>query len=432
MIFANGKLLPDQELEVVLSRLERELPQILSGPPLGADTVLDALDTLGKELDSGALDDLIAQYAPTGAREELEQVRPQISRAALEERLTQELGSLAGPRPFGRAEVRPLGVLLHIAPGNMAGLPAFTAAEGLLTGNINLVKLPRGDRGLTLAVFQKLTEIEPRLAPWLYAFDIPSKDTASLRRLAALADGVVTWGGDGAVSAIRGLAPPGARLIEWGHRLSFAYLSGWEGLDLTALAEHIVSTGGLLCSSCQVVFLDTEYLSVGEQFCKKFLPVLEQAAASYYKTPGQAAQGALYAREAALEQMVDRAGSDDLNFPGKLCSLTLRRDMDLELSHLHGNVLVKRLPRGEIIPVLRRQRGRLQTAGLVCPDSEREALAALLTRAGVNRITAPGHMSHTFPLEAHDGEYPLRRYVRVVDLEDPQGRPEAGPASEKF
>ena len=418
MIFANGKLLPDSELEVVLSRLERELPQILSGPPLTAATVLDALEALGEELDSGALDALIAQFAPPGAREELDRVRPQISRSALEERLDLELGGLSGPRPFGRAEVRPLGVLLHIAPGNMAGLPAFTAAEGLLTGNINLVKLPRGDRGLTLAVFRKLTEIQPALSPYLYAFDIPSKDTASLGQLAALADGIVTWGGDGAVAAMRELAPPGAKLMEWGHRLSFAYLSDWEGMDLSALAEHIVSTGGLLCSSCQVIFLDTDYLSIAEQFCKKFLPVLEEAAAARYKTPGQAAQAALYAREAALEQMVDRAGSDDLNFPGKLCSLTLRRDCELELSRLHGNVLVKRLPRGELVPVLRRQKGRLQTAGLLCPEGSREELTALLARAGVNRITAPGHMSRTFPLEAHDGEYPLRRYVRVVDVEN--------------
>ena len=418
MIFANGSILPDRELDAVLSRLERDIPRVLSGPPLEAGAVLDALDLLGGELDSGALDPLIAQFAPPGAREELDRVRPQIGRAALEARLELELGGLSGPRPFGRSEVRPLGVLLHVAPGNMAGLPAFTAAEGLLTGNLNLVKLPRGDRGLTLAVFQKLTELEPRLAPWLYAFDVPSGDTVSLRRLAALADGIVTWGGDGAVSAIRELAPAGCRLMEWGHRLSFAYLSGWEGLDLSGLADHVVSTGGLLCSSCQVIFLDTEYLSVAEQFCKKFLPVLEQAAASRLKTPGQAAQAALYAREAALEQIVDRPDSGDLSFPGRCCSITLRRDCELELSHLHGNVLVKRLPRGEIVSVLRRQRGRLQTAGLLCPQGPRAELTALLAQAGINRITAPGHMSHTFPLEAHDGEYPLRRYVRVVDVEN--------------
>lgn len=420
MIFAGGKLLPDQEINAVIASLEvYEIPDTLSGPPLEAETVLNALDSLGNELDSGALDGLIAQYAPPGAREELDRVRPQISRKALEERLELELGGLSGPRPFGRAEVRPLGVLLHVAPGNMAGLPAFTAVEGLLTGNINLVKLPHGDKGLTLAVFQKLTELEPRLAPYLYAFDLPSRYFGTIKALAALADGIVTWGGDGAVEAMRKLAPPGCKLIEWGHRLSFAYLSGEPGPeDLSALAEHIVSTGGLLCSSCQVIYLDTDYLSVAEQFCKKFLPVLERAAVSHYKTPGQTAQAALYAREAALEQTVDRAGSDDLNFPGWCCSLTLRRDYELELSHLHGNVLVKRLPRGELLPTLRRQRGRLQTAGLICPEPDRAELEALLARAGVNRITRPGHMSDPLPLEAHDGEYPLRRYARVVDVEN--------------
>ena len=428
MIFAGGKILPDTELNPVLGCLEEETAQTLSGPPLETETVLNALDALGRELDSGALDPLIARYAPPGAGEELDRVRPQISRAALEERLALELEGLAGPRPFGRSEVKPLGVLLHIAPGNMAGLPAFTAVEGLLTGNLNLVKLPRGDRGLTLAVFQKLTELEPRLSPYLYAFDLSSKYAVTIKALANLADGIAVWGGDGAVAAIRKLAPPGCKLIEWGHRLSFAYLSNWEGLDLAPLASHILRTGGLLCSSCQVVYLDTDHLSVAERFCKQFLPVLEKAAAAHYKTPGQAAQGALYAREAALEQIVDRARFDDLAFPGQLCSLTLRRDMELELSHLHGNVLVKRLPRQELVPVLRRQRGRLQTAGLLCPGSERKALAALLARAGVNRITAPGHMSDALPLEAHDGEYPLRRYVRVVDVEEPQGRPSAAPA----
>ena len=102
MIFANGNILPDSELNAVLSGLERDVPWTLSGPPLAAETVLDALEALAEELDSGALDALIAQYAPPGTREELDRVRPRFSRAALEERLDLELGGLYGPRPFGR------------------------------------------------------------------------------------------------------------------------------------------------------------------------------------------------------------------------------------------------------------------------------------------------------------------------------------------
>jgi len=74
MNFAGGKLFPDAELNSVLGDLEAEIVQTLSGPPLEAETVLNALDALGRELDSGALDALIAQYAPPGAMEELERV----------------------------------------------------------------------------------------------------------------------------------------------------------------------------------------------------------------------------------------------------------------------------------------------------------------------------------------------------------------------
>ena len=74
----------------------------------------------------------------------------------------------------------------------MPGLPVYSALEGLLTGNVNLVKLPHGDKGLSLAAFSLLVEQEPRLAPYLCAFDLPSKESVDIKLLASLADGIVT------------------------------------------------------------------------------------------------------------------------------------------------------------------------------------------------------------------------------------------------
>ena len=425
MIFARGRVYPDAKLPARLDLLEDILPT-LEKPPLPSAVVLDALESLGAELDSGALDGLIDRYAPPGSREELEQVRPLLTRRTLTARLEQELGpgwSAPAPRPFGTARLLPLGVLLHIAPGNMAGLPAYTAVEGLLTGNINLVKLPHGDRGLTLAILRRLTDLRPELCPYLYAFDFPSGDTLALELLSRLADGIVTWGGDDAVKTMRQLAPPGCKLIEWGHRLSFAYLSGDPAPgELADLADHVISTGGLLCSACQVIYLDTDRMEEADAFCRRFLPALERSAGALRTTPGQKAQASLYARETWLEHIVDgnSGGDEERFFRGRGCSVTLRPGKTLELSPLHGNVLVKCLPRAEIFSVLRRHKGRLQTAGLLCPPEEREELTGLLLRAGVNRVTAVGHMSRSFPGEAHDGEYPLRRYTRVADVEEPQ------------
>ena len=419
MIFANGRLLPDSERKAVLDGLEAQLNTVRMDPPLAAATVIAAVDALGKRLEAGEFAPLLAQFLPAGVG--LGELLPLLRREALEAKLAAELG----PEPFGTREyakttarVLPLGVLLHIAPGNMPGLPVYTALEGLLTGNINLIKLPHGDKGLSLAAFQLLTRQEPRLAPYLYAFDLPSGRREELKALAGLADGLAVWGGDGAIDAARALAGPGCKLIEWGHRLSFAYVSGYEDRDaeLSALAAHIVETGQRLCSSCQVIFLDTEDWEEGTAFCREFLPYLERAAA---KRPGLGAGAAasLSGHTALLERIVDKTAAGEALFQGRGCSAVLRPDRELELSPMEGNVLVKLLPRSGLLPALRRQKGRLQTAGLLCAPEKREALTGLLSQAGATRVTRAGSMSAAFPGEAHDGEYPLRRYVRVVDVE---------------
>lgn len=419
MIFANGTLLPDTERNAVLNGLEARLNAVRAAPPLEAETVISAVDALGRRLEAGEFTPLLARLLPAGMG--LDELLPLLRREALEAKLTAELG----PEPFRprelaqtTAHVLPLGVLFHIAPGNMPGLPVYTALEGLLTGNLNLIKLPHGDKGLSLAAFQLLTEQEPRLAPYLYAFDLPSGQRGDMKRLADLADGLVVWGGDGAIEAARALAGPGCKLIEWGHRLSFAYVSGYEDRDgeLSALARHIVETGQRLCSSCQVIFLDTERQEDGLAFCREFLPHLERAAA---KRPGlgAGASASLSGHTALLERIVEGRADGETLFRGKGCSVIFRPDRELELSPMEGNVLVKLLPQAELLPALRRQKGRLQTAGLLCAPERREALAGLLSRAGVTRVTRAGSMSASFPGEAHDGEYPLRRYLRVVDVE---------------
>ena len=419
MIFAQGKLLPDTQGKALLEGLEARLNAVRAGPPLEAETVIAAVNALGRRLERGEFDALPARFLPAGMG--LGELLPLLRRESLEAKLAAELGpDHFAPRERAKttAQVLPLGVLFHIAPGNMPGLPVYTALEGLLTGNVNLIKLPHGDKGLSLAAFQLLTEQEPRLAPYLYAFDLPSGRREELKALAELADGLVVWGGDGAIEAARTLAGPGCKLMEWGHRLSFAYVSGFENRaeELSALAAHIVDTGQRLCSSCQVIFLDCEDRGEGESFCREFLPHLERAAAKR-SGPARGAASSLSGFAALLGRIVDGKTEGEALFQGRGCSVLLRPDRELELSPMEGNVLVKLLPQRELIPALRRQKGRLQTAGLICDPRRRAALTGLLARAGVSRVTRAGSMSAAFPGEAHDGEYPLRRYLRVVDVE---------------
>ena len=98
-------------------------------------------------------------------------------------------------------------------------------------------------------------------------------------------------------------------------------------------------------------------------------------------------------------------------------SLILASDSKLELSPMMCNVLVKPLPKEKLTEALFEARYYLQTAGVICPSEEREELIEILVKCGLTRITRGADMSAFFPGEAHDGEYALDRYMKLVNIE---------------
>lgn len=430
MILFNGTIYPTSEQSRLLNAMEETINATLSEGRLSQEAVIRAIDRLGGMLRAGELDRLIEQSGLADSMKQMKGFSGLLSREYLTYKLRTELGD-GFFEPWETSAVcglagvsnipMPLGTLFHIAAGNMDALPAYTVVEGLLTGNVNILKLPQADNGLTMAALEKLIEIEPSLAGYIYVFDTPSTDIAAMRRLAGMADGIVVWGGDAAVSAVRAMAPAGVRLIEWGHRLSFAYLSGnWrvKKQELASLAEHIVTTEQVLCSSCQTIFLDTDSMDEIEKFCGAFLPMLQTARDVHPLTEiGAAAEITLKNYTAELEAAIAGHNRKRNPYAGRMCGLTVCEDSELELSDLFGRVLVKRLPRARMMSVLRRKKGTLQTAGLICDDGDRAALTDRLIRCGVNRVTSAGNMSAGFSGESHDGEYSLRRFVRIANAE---------------
>ncbi len=426
MILANGRLRPSEEQGSLLAGLENDLNETLTrGEHPSPEVVISACEALAQKALAGAFDVQLAGLGLGGGllQEQMALAVGLMSRESLEVKVHLELGEdfwvskTVQPPYFDktiRRRVAPLGVLFHIAAGNVDGLPAYSVVEGLLAGNINILKLPSADNGLSLGMLEELVKAEPALAPYVYVFDTSSEDLEAMQAMAAMADGIVVWGGDGATSAVRNMAPAGVKLIEWGHKLSVAYATpaGLNRENLAALAHHLMETRQLLCSSCQTLFLDE---GVDEAaFCREFLPLLEEAAAKAAPLDvGSRAQVTLSLYTGRLEEA---AGHTDRRvFRGKGCSLTLCPAGGPELSPQFGNLLVKPLPRAGLVAALRKEKCHLQTAGLLCGEEEREELTNLLFRAGVTRVTGPGEMSLVSALDAHDGELPLRRYSRIVE-----------------
>lgn len=150
-----------------------------------------------------------------------------------------------------------------------------------------------------------------------------------------------------------------------------------------------------------------------EAFGERFFQILQAENARHAPADmGLRAKASLQLWTEALEAV--ETGRRVLRGGG--AGVTIAPDSRLELSALAGNCWVKPLPRRRIVHVLSPEKGRLQTAGLLCPPEERPALSALLARAGVVRVTWAGDMSRALPGEAHDGLYPLQLYSRIVEF----------------
>lgn len=388
------------------------------------ERVIAACGALADRILEGRYDELLEQTGLLAAKERKQEAAAMLSRSSLKRKIRMELGE-----DWHSKKLYPLGVLFHIGAGNMDGLSAYSVVEGLLSGNINLLKLPEAEQGISAFLLSELTAIEPALKPYVYVFDIPSSDEKSMKELSDLADGIVIWGGDEAVMAVRRLAGPGKKIIEWGHKLSFAYATKQgmkDNKELLGLARHMIATKQLLCSSCQGIYVDTEDKKELALFCRRFLKLLERA----YEEQGEEDMGAaakntlrVYVRQ--LEASFTRGIKV---YRGAGVSVTLCLDPVLELSMMFGNCWVKPLPVNKMMGVLREKKEYLQTVGLICKAEEREELSAYFCRAGAVRIRRGGDMSAPAGQkppyqgaaggwEAHDGECPLRRYTKIVEME---------------
>lgn len=306
--------------------------------------------------------------------------------------------------------ILPKGVLFHIAAGNMDILPAYSVLEGLLTGNINILKLPSADHGLSVFLLQKLMEYEPRLKEYIYVFDTPSSDLVTVQKLMHLANTIVVWGSDDAIEAVRKNAPVNAEIVEWGHKLSFCYIQDMNIPDslLLKLAHHLFETNQLLCNSCQGIYLDTDNFEDIAAFGKRFAKILGEIEKEYMLP--DYLQGKLTLE--ALTRRLENTDQKEIIYQNQRSSVICKRDSDLELSMLYGNVWVKPLKPERIGAALHKSKLYLQTAGIY-PLST--SLIQKLSRTGLTKITGIGEMSKKQLGMTHDGRFSLQQYVRLVE-----------------
>ncbi|MBO4869763.1 MAG: acyl-CoA reductase [Clostridia bacterium] len=417
MILYRGKIYDTSANDTLLASLRDDVDDTLLCKTVDREKLIGAIDTIASGIAGGKYDALIAEFDIDGLDAHVARAAQLLKAENTATLLKAQLPALYG-QPGVKRYLMPAGVLFHIAAGNADVLPAYSVLTGLICGNVNVLKLPSQDNGITIKILSELISVMPELSDFIYVFDTPSSDLPSMLKMAEAADKIVVWGGEEAVAAVRRFAPPNVGIVEWGHKISFCYV-GEDYMNypdkLEGLACHIISTSQLLCSSCQRIYVNSDDAYAADRFCRDFLPFLQMARDEMpLRDIGAAAESSLRRYAAQIEEAIGGAEKRERVYAGNGCSLTAKDDPTLEISGFFGCCDVSALPLSGLFRVLRQKRGYLQTASIIADGATAAAAERIMARAGVVRITPPEQMSYAFIAEPHDGEAELSRYCRII------------------
>lgn len=407
--------------------IDEEITKDLAGDTLDIRRAISSLDKLGRFV---AEDEnfLVPELMELGfSKDEAIQIKKDslavLSQEELYKKIKRELGGL--PFEIERQTSReeqfegwmPVGVLGHVTSSNDAMLPFFSSVEGILTGNINVIKTASGAHKVAMKLIEKLCEEDESLCPYFYVFPLSSKDKELLTELFGLCNTVAVWGSDGAVSGVRELAPKGVNIVEWGNRISFAYFTkkGCTKQRLNGLAQDVCVNDQQACSAPQIVYYETDSKEELIKFAADFYTELQKVSDTYPLHPMTQPEKAELTAQTKMCYLEEIMGDAKL-INGDGCRLFVKFDNELCASPLYRTVIVKGIKRSEVVGVLRPFRSYLQSVGLACSTEEIVPLSNLLIAGGVNRITEPGLMMGGYTGEPHDGVYAMTRYLKRVSF----------------
>jgi phenylacetate-CoA ligase len=416
MYLINGELHAEFSLGAALDQLRQTLPLRLN-LPLHSETVIQAAtefavrlsdSTLALPLDAEQRQSLIEFCQPQGLLRKLER----------------ELGDQ--PAALRRPDYRqphferwsPLGLVVHITPGNATLLAFCAVIESLLAGNVNWLRPSSSDDGLTAQLLHALTQCDPSGQLAGHVAVLPAT-TAQIGQLCRWANGVSAWGGESALQAIREQIPAGCRWIDWGHRISFVYLTpdAVTPQILDDVVDEVCRLDQQACSSPQWVLVDSDDPAVLREIGLWLSEAFERRAGQWpplQPTLQEASQITTDMAMARLAQSFAEVAGEVWATPGWRVIWT--HDQSLQPSPLFRSLLLKPLPHARLIETLLPWRNVLQSCALICLEHRIAELSRSLIAAGVTRIAPMSAIHDGYEGEPHDGVYALQRLSRRVSV----------------
>ncbi len=410
------------------------------------DYIIETLDNAGKLFVRGssyydeAVEDLKrnVKFSVPMMEETLKIIPEILNKKSLSKRLSLELvfpyacdNIMERYNYDGYIRAYPKGVVLHIGAGNVFLGVLDSLVMGMITKNVNIVKVSKHGSNFMNIFSRALKEVDKNgiLSRSFSVLHWEGGRKDIEENFAKNVDCIMVWGGYDAVEAYRKMAPFYVDIEAFGPKTSFGilfedYLKN-EGYD--NIADRIVKDCAMwdqqACSNMHDLYIVCEKKNE-RKIIKKLMKALKNA---FLRFEQKLPQGKITddekveiskARELCKIDMAFGKALCESDFPSSKYTIIYEEDPSYRFSPLNRVLYIKTVRTiDEIKENVKKYKEYLQTAGIGGNIFQRKKVVEKFNDCGVLRFTNLGLMTEGKDGSPHDGRFVLSRLVRWVSCE---------------
>lgn len=320
-------------------------------------------------------------------------------------------GSLAKMKAF------PIGIITHVTAGNVFLSAIDSLVMGLITKNLNIVKLSSSNHHFPMFLAQELRafDVKKVVANKFAMLTWKGGDEQIENIIKSHSQLIIAWGGEEMIRSYRQNLPLKTKLLEMGPKFSFQVITqkGLEGKNLDKVAQKIVADilpwNQRACSAPQNLFVqegvDTKALLHAIEKVLELSPRRDGTQRDEFVEIHKEYYRSLYSSLMGKGDFV--AGEDYL--------VHLEENEFPRPSALNRTLIVKRFKNlQDLSKKLKSIDYYLQTCSYIFSDDEKSQALDLLSWSGVKRFTPVGTSSLGMNGTPHDGRFVLADLVHFI------------------
>jgi phenylacetate-coenzyme A ligase PaaK-like adenylate-forming protein len=397
ILHALGQRLADPE-HPIRRRVLEQMPDIVRFHP---SMVAEGLDSLCGMLDRQNI--LIRMRSDLGGTEVLERFTYQ--------------------EPFeGSVKAEPRGVVAHVAAGNVFVGAIDSLIQGLVTKNVNLLKMSGVDPVFPLLFTEALHEVdtEHRVSQAYALLPFRGGDKEVEEILKQGCDTIIVYGGEDAVAAYRDGMPITNRVVEYGPKYSLMVLDAAliDGDSVKKIARDFTLWEQSACSSPHVIYV-VGGADKARDLALALSAELEGMLAKFPLPDIRRDEAVEITRTRELARVSQALGEGELFVPaeGQGYTVIFEEDPGFRVSCQHRTAYVKPVARfDEVLEILKPYGTYIQSVGILAGPGAMHDWGDRLVEGGADRITDLGEMTRRKHGTPHDGTKGLAEFVRWTSI----------------